>query len=138
MKITVRNLQKKIPISPKEVKKIILKVLFRERIMKKGEITVCFVGDRKIKELNKRFLRKDEATDCLTFDMLEPSDQKHISADIIISTDTALRNAKVFRTDVSKEINLYLIHGVLHLLGYDDFTPKEKKLMQDKEKEYAD
>jgi len=138
VKITVRNLQKKIPISPKEVKKTILNALFFERIKKTGEITVCFVGDRKIRELNKRFLRKNEATDCLTFDMLEPSDQKHISADIIISTDTALRNAKAFRTDILKEINLYLIHGVLHLLGYDDRAPKEKKLMREKEKEYVD
>ena len=137
MKITIKNLQNKIPISTKEVKKTILKTLSFERIKKTGEITVCFVGDRKIKELNKKFLRKNEATDCLTFDMLEASDPKHIFADIIISTDTALRNAKAFRTNISKEINLYLIHGVLHLLGYDDLTPKDKKLMRGKEKEYV-
>ena len=137
LKITIKNLQKKFHVVPKEVKKTILKTLFFERIKKTGEITVCFTGDRLIKELNKKFLRKNEATDCLIFDMLEASDPKHIFADIIISTDTALRNAKAFRTDVSKEINLYLIHGILHLLGYDDLTPKDKKLMRDKEKEYV-
>lgn len=146
MKITVRNLQKKIPVSPKEIKKIILNVLLFERIKKRAEITVCIVEDKKIKELNRKFLGKNEATDVLAFDGSAssfgsardgPSVPRHISADIVISTDTALRNAKAFRTNASKEIKLYLIHGILHLLGYDDHSPKDKKLMRDKEKKYV-
>ena len=138
VKITIKNLQKKIPVSPKGIKKIILEVFSAEKIKRPVELTVCFVTDRKIKELNRRFLGKDEPTDVLAFDMQEDNNAKNISADIVISTDTALRNAGVFRTSVSKELNLYLIHGLLHLLGYDDHRRFDKKKMRDKEREYAD
>ncbi|MFH1458118.1 MAG: rRNA maturation RNase YbeY [Candidatus Omnitrophota bacterium] len=92
---------------------------------KSGEITVCFVNDKKIKELNLRYLQKNEPTDVLAFD----------SGDIVVSTDAAIRNAKIFETERLYELYLYIIHGVLHLSGYDDKTPKLKKKMDKKTKE---
>ena len=59
-------------------------------------------------------------------------------ADIVISTDTAIRNAKIFKTTQLNELYLYVVHGVLHLLGYDDRTQKQRQIMQKKEKEYVD
>jgi probable rRNA maturation factor len=149
VKITIKNFQKKIPINPIRIKKTILKVLSKEDASpvrntksstrrnkisngarKSGEITICFVNDKKIKELNAKFLHKNSPTDVLVFDM-------QTSADIIISTDTAVRNSRIFKTTRFYELHLYLVHGLLHLLGYDHSNPRQRQLMRQKEKEYV-
>jgi len=66
----------------------------------------------------------------LVFDM-------QASADIVISTDTAVRNARIFKTNRFYELHLYLVHGLLHLLGYDDSNRKQIQLMRRKEREYV-
>jgi probable rRNA maturation factor len=60
-----------------------------------------------------------------------------INVDIIISTDTAIRNAKIFKTSPSFETENYVVHGLLHTLGYDDLTKKQKALMTKKERSYV-
>jgi probable rRNA maturation factor len=72
----------------------------------------------------------------LAFDMAG-RDSNKIEADIIISSDTAIRNAKIFKTRTAYELNLYVIHGLLHILGYDDRTLKQRKILQKKEDKYA-
>ncbi|MFH0935939.1 MAG: rRNA maturation RNase YbeY [Candidatus Omnitrophota bacterium] len=135
MTITIKNLQNKIHIRPKRIKQIILKVLAAETVKKPAQINVCFVGDSCIKELNRAYLKKDSPTDVLAFDMSAPPDAGSISADIVVSTETAVRNAGIFKTSKIFEAYLYLVHGVLHILGYRDDNPKGKKLMQDKAEE---
>ncbi len=137
MKIIIKNFQKKVPINLKRIKKTILKILSLECTKKSGEITVCFVNDKKIKELNLKYRHKNTPTDVLVFDILESKNSNHIFADIVISTDTAIRNARIFKTTKFYELNLYLIHGTLHLLGYDDHGLKQRQLMRQKEKEYV-
>ena len=137
MQITIKNFQKKIPIYPKRIKKTILKILSKEGFKNSGAITVCFVSDKKVKELNLKYSHKNYSTDVLTFDFSNPQNKKNIFADIVISTDTACRNAKIFKTARANELNLYLIHGLLHLLGYDDCTQKQRQLMHRKEREYV-
>ena len=61
----------------------------------------------------------------------------YLEADIIVSSDTAIRNAKEYKTSPEHELKLYVIHGVLHLLGYDDHTNKERLLMRKKESKYV-
>ena len=156
MKIIIKNLQKKIPIHPKRIKETILKTLSLKGIKKSGEITVCFVSDKRIKELNLRYLGKNFPTDVITFDYTKnpecsnflsnssgsrrvtPEKKLHsgeeILADIVVSTDTAVSNARIFKTSPSDELYLYVIHGTLHLLGYNDQTPKQKQIMRSKEK----
>ncbi len=131
MKITIKNFQNKIPISPKRIKKIILKAFSSEGAKKSGEINVCFVNDLKIKKFNLKYLGKNCPTDVLSF-LLEPENRGRIFGDIIISTDTAVGNAKIFKTSSLYETSLYIIHGVLHLLGYDDKNARERKLMDNK------
>jgi len=84
-----------------------------------------------------KYLRKGKTTDVLVFDITEPQDSKRMFADIVISVDTAIRNAKIFKTTPLYEIKLYLIHGALHLLGYDDHGLKQRQLMRKKEKTYV-
>ncbi len=133
MKVAVRNLQKRIPINPKRIIKTVLKILSIEGIKKSGEITLCFVNDRKIKELNLKYLGKNNPTDVIAFDVAGPKRPDKIFADIVISTDRAIDNAGAFHTTPLFELYLYVIHGVLHILGYDDKTKKDKLLMRQKE-----
>lgn len=82
--------------------------------------------------LNQKYLRHDYATDVLTFDM---GSKAVLEAEIIISAQTAQRNAAEYGVSVKSEIVLYMIHGVLHVLGYDDHTPSGIKKMRRKEAE---
>ncbi len=137
MKIIIKNYQKKIPIYPKRIKEIILKVLSQEGRKPSGQITICFVDDKRIKALNLRYLHKNAPTDVLSFDLSEAKGQGPICADIVVSADTAAGNARAFKTTTSVELKLYVIHGLLHLLGYNDRTPKNKILMRKKESQYV-
>lgn len=137
MKIIIKNFQKKIPINPARIKKKILKVFSEEALKKSCEITICFVNDKKIRELNLKYLAKNEATDVLAFDITDKKDKDKMFADIVISTDTALRNAGIYKTTALDEVNLYLVHGALHLLGYDDRSLRDRQLMRKKEKIYV-
>lgn len=132
MKITVKNLQKKIPISPKRIKEAILEALSSQDIKKSGEITVCFVNDKKIRELNLKYHHRDASTDVLAFDISAPGINRGMFADIVVSTGTAVRNAKIYNTSPLYEAYLYTIHGVLHLSGYRDSSIRERKSMQAK------
>ena len=137
MKITIKNFQKKVPIYPKRIKNTILKVFSGEGVKKSGEITVCFIDDKKIKGLNRKFLHRYIATDVLAFDLSGEGNKKVMFADIAISTEAAIRNAKVFKVTPLYELSLYVIHGVLHLLGYRDRSVKQKIIMRKKEKKYV-
>lgn len=135
VKITVKNLQNRIPVNSKKVVKTVQKVLSQEGIKKSGEITLCFVNDTRIKELNLKYLGKNNPTDVITFDITELKDKDNIFADIVISTERAIDNAKTFKTSPLFELYLYVIHGVLHILGYDDKCKKDKLVMRKKEKD---
>jgi probable rRNA maturation factor len=129
VKLITRNLQKKIPIHPKRIKEAILKVFSQEGLTKPGEITVSFVTDRKIRELNSRYLKHDMPTDVLAFDIAGP-EAKEFCADIVVSTETAMRNSYAFKTTPEYELLLYAVHGALHLCGYNDNTEGKRKIMQ--------
>ena len=131
MKIAIKNYQKKIPIHPRRISSSILNALSKEGVKKSGDITICFAGDKKIRQLNKKYHLRDSSTDVLAFD-LSNDISRSLFADIAISVDTAIRNAKIFRTTPQDEINLYIVHGILHLLGYNDNNSRQRKIMNKK------
>jgi len=85
---------------------------------------------RQIQALNSRFLGKDYPTDVIAFSFDGPAGK--VIADIAVSTDAACINAREFKNNLLDEIYLYVIHGLLHILGYDDKNLKQRKLMQAK------
>ena len=133
--IIITNLQKKISISPGRIKKAVLNAILKEGVKKSGEITVCFVTDVLIKKLNLKYLRHSGPTDVISFDISD--DSKEFMADIVVSADTAIRNALIYNTTPKQEILLYAIHGILHLIGYDDSNPKQRMIMRKKESLYG-
>lgn len=128
--LEINNQQNKIKIN-KELKNLLKKIAekagkYEKR--EKGNISLALVNDEKIKELNKKFRNKDEATDVLSFPMDE-----EIWGDIIISTEKIIEQAKEYGHSRQRELAYLYTHGILHLLGYDHKTSSEKKQMRAKE-----
>ena len=92
-----------------------------------GELSIAFVTDIAIAQVHKTFMNDPSATDVITF----PADLKMDSAgEIIISVDHALNQAKALNEPFSRELSLYLIHGWLHLAGYDDRSEEDRIAMR--------
>lgn len=108
---------------------------------KRAELTVVLVGDEEMHGLNRDYRGKDRPTDVLAFAMREgpraPGDEGNLG-DVIISLDTAARQAQRRRRSLAAEVRTLLIHGVLHLLGYDhERSPAEARRMRARERELA-
>jgi rRNA maturation RNase YbeY len=97
-----------------------------------GSIVYIFCNDEIILEINQQYLQSDYYTDIITFDY---SESAVLSGDIYISLDTVKSNSEKFNTNFLEEIHRVIIHGILHLCGYKDKTPKEQKMMRAKEDE---
>jgi rRNA maturation RNase YbeY len=99
-----------------------------------GILNFIFTSDDILYELNQQYLGHSTLTDIITFDM---SDNKHkIEGDIYISIDRAKENARLYNEPFDREVKRLMIHGVLHLSGYQDKTLVEKDVMQAKEEYY--
>ena len=107
-------------------------VINKERRLIK-ELVFNFCSDDSLLKINKEFLKHETLTDVITFDY---SVSKAVSGEVFISVDRVRANSKEFHQDFNDEIKRVMIHGVLHLCGYKDKTPKEKALMSDKENLY--
>lgn len=88
-----------------------------------------------MKSLNTKYLKHAYVTDILTFDYSAPGRNKRTQGEIVIAPSVAAVNAKTFATTTQKEIELYVIHGILHLAGYDDHLAPDIARMRKKEKE---
>ena len=94
------------------------------------QIAVFFVTSKELCRLHDEFFDDPSPTDCITFPIdLDPETPDRYLGDIFISPEAALAYPKPY-----EELTLYLVHGLLHLIGYDDMTPAEKKKMRRKEK----
>ena len=131
--IEIQNLQTTIPLNLLQLKKLIRKVLKHQQIVD-AHLSFVFVSDLKIKALNKKYLQHDFATDVLTFDWRPKGSGSSLEGEIIISAQTAKRQAAEYDLSLKDEILLYMVHGVLHLLGFDDHSPAKIKKMRAQEK----
>jgi probable rRNA maturation factor len=95
------------------------------------EVSVLLVGDRAIRRLHRTYLNHDRPTDVLAFPQQGgvPAPQPHLLGDVVISVETAARQAKAHGHSLDRELALLLIHGILHLVGYDDTTPAARRRM---------
>jgi len=103
------------------------------------EISILLLDDPQIRELNREYRKKDKPTDVLSFPMLDDTDenvQPQLLGDIVISVETAEKQAQKRKGSLYNELSTLLIHGTLHLLGYDhELSKKDEKEMRKKETE---
>ena len=121
-------------LKAKQKRKIWLKRILEDNGFKCGHISVVFVSDKKILEMNKSYLNHDYYTDILTFG--ENNEGMFISGDLIISIDTVKTNTVLWNTSFVNELDRVMAHGVLHLVGYDDQNSVAKKKMTEQEDYY--
>jgi probable rRNA maturation factor len=108
-----------------------------------SSLSLSFVRDAEIRELNRLHRGKDSATDVLSFP-LEPDEGdeedevERLIGDIVISVDVAAKQAAEYDADLQTEVRRLLIHGILHLLGHDHMEPEERAVMEAEERRLAD
>ena len=128
MKINVRNSQKDLPISSRGVRALVRAVLAHLKAAHL-EVSIYFVSTRRISQLHDDFFDDPTTTDCISF----PLDEEHLG-EVFICPRTAIDYAAARQKDPFEEVSLYLIHGLLHCLGYDDLEPGARRTMRKKEK----
>ena len=104
-------------------------------ICRLGDINVIFCSDPYILKINLQYLSHDYYTDIITFDY---SEKPVVSGDLFISIDSVRENSVYYGTDFHEELHRVIVHGLLHLIGYDDHTEEDTKMMRSKENYYLD
>ncbi|MFH2142826.1 MAG: rRNA maturation RNase YbeY [Bacteroidota bacterium] len=134
-KVAISFVTQNISFRLTERKKIIslLKLLISEHKKKTGNLCFVFTNDENLLQINKQYLHHDYYTDIITFNYCE---KDIISGDIMISVDRVIENARKFNANKNEELKRVIIHGVLHLIGYDDNNPKNIKKMRTTENEW--
>jgi len=141
MEILIKNQQKTIKINQRKIREIVKKALQFLKVDEKTEISILFTDDKFIRSLNNKYRGIDKSTDVLSFSLWEGSvktpeaESDKLLGDIIISVETAQRQADKLNHSREKELAVLLIHGLLHLTGYDHEKDKDYKIMQEKESE---
>jgi probable rRNA maturation factor len=122
-----RNLKHAVPSA---VVKRLGEAMLRALELPRAELSVLITDDQEIHELNRQHRQKDKPTDVLAFAMDESvPDPAGMLGDVVISVDTAERQARSRRRPLLEEVRFLLAHGVLHLIGYDHAEPEEKREM---------
>ena len=128
-RISARNVQRKISVNVAEIQSFAVKAVQRCLQLRKQkrsdlrnlrEVFVWLISDRRMALLHRKFLGQSGPTDVLTF--------QH--GEIFISVETARRHARAFGSSLTRELKLYIVHGLLHLHGFDDQTPAEARKMK--------
>jgi len=130
MKVYTKNQQSDLPVSAKSIR-----FLVREVVAYEGryydEVTVHLVETAKISALHEQFFGDPTTTDCISF----PLDDE-LMGDVFVCPETAIRYSQKNGIDEHEELSLYVVHGLLHLMGYDDLNPKDKRKMRTAEKRH--
>jgi probable rRNA maturation factor len=128
-KISVRDIQRAIPVDAVDLEKFAGRTVRRclalhqrkgTELTRLREIFIWFISDRRMAHLHRQFLNQTGPTDVLTFE----------HGEIFISTETARRNASVFGNSLARELRLCIVHGLLHLHGFDDLTKAGARKME--------
>jgi probable rRNA maturation factor len=120
-RVLIRNRQSRTAIDLRRIRKMATAILDALKLSH-PEISILLLDDLQIQELNRTYLSRDCPTDVLSFPMAEgpfPAVQPHILGDAVISVETALRQSEGRQAGLYEELGFLLIHGILHLIGYD-------------------
>lgn len=128
--VTVKRLVRGNPLTNARIRQAVRLTLGDRPV---AELNVAIVDDERMAGLHEEFMGDNSPTDVLTFDLREDMDAEAIEGEIVVSADTARREADRRGLDPDEELTRYIIHGVLHLLGLDDHTTQERQRMRREE-----
>ncbi len=116
----------------------LFEMIYKKELSKKavGVVNLIFTNDVQLKKLNNDFRNKNKATDVLSFNIDEPTEDEAVFGEIYISIMTATAQAKEYNAPLSEELLRLCCHGFLHLLGYDHIDSKDAIVMKAKEEKY--
>ena len=139
MRIAIENQQKSRKISKIQLRKVAQKIL-NASACPEAHLSILIVDDAAIQEINRDYLNKDRPTNVISFAMQEGEGggfQPDLLGDVVISAETAARDACEAQNSFESELYFLLLHGILHLLGYDHErgTEEDAKLMEARERE---
>ncbi|MGB4204669.1 MAG: rRNA maturation RNase YbeY [Bacteroidales bacterium] len=117
----------------REIKSWIKRVIETEN-QKLGQVDIIFCSDEYLLEMNVKYLNHNYITDIITFGFNE--DPEKISGDLFISVERVEENAQAYNTTFDDELRRVIVHGILHLIGYDDKEKADKQIMTGKEDFY--
>jgi probable rRNA maturation factor len=130
IEIEICNRQSLVSLDESALRRAITAVLVANQVGR-AAISLAIVGDREIQELNRRFLLHDCPTDVLSF--VFDRDKHYVEGEVVASAETAVREARTYGWGWADELILYVIHGTLHLVGYDDHDPQARRRMRKQE-----
>ncbi|MBW2441688.1 MAG: rRNA maturation RNase YbeY [Deltaproteobacteria bacterium] len=138
MEVLIDNRQSRHKISSKTIKQTV-QVILDALDCPDSEISILIVDDPQIAELNRQYLNREGPTNVIAFAMREgefPDLSPHLLGDVVISMDTAAREARIAAMSLQRRFNELLVHGILHLMGYDhETTEDDARKMEDKSRE---
>lgn len=134
IKVSIACPQESVAIDRGRLRQTVRTVLEGEGVSD-AVISLAIVDNTTIHQLNKRYLNHDEPTDVLSFPLSEPGARK-LQGELVIGAEVAREQAASRGHDVLAELDLYVIHGLLHLCGYDDKTPDQAARMRQRERHY--
>ena len=136
--IDISDQQSLLSVSHERLREVIERVLTEESIMD-AQISLALVDDASIHRINRDFLGHDYPTDVISFHLNPESSQdsevKQLEGELVVSTETALREAHSHGWTAENELTLYVVHGLLHLCGYDDLTDQARPVMRQRERQ---
>jgi probable rRNA maturation factor len=125
---------KNIDIHLPKLKKLV-KVICNRFKLSKATISIAIVDDTQIRKLNNQFLNQDRPTDCLSFNLSDNKKSSVKSFELVVNAEMAVRQANLRGHSSEAELALYITHGLLHNLGFDDSTQKKAEKMHNIEDE---
>lgn len=136
--IIVTNRQRFSPAPCSKIAQIVRTFLKLEGVTC-DEVTVSFISDTVMREMHSTFFDDPSPTDCISFpiDCDDGIGYKHLG-DIFVCPEVAWRYASINKLNYFNELVLYVIHGLLHICGYDDLDPKSRRLMRKREQYHMD
>jgi len=127
----LNNRQSALPCEARAVRRLLRSALSAEG--RDAELSIALVEDAEMALLNRRFLGREGPTDVLAFPY--ESDGTKVSGELVVNAQAAVREAAGRSHGAEAELMLYLVHGLLHLLGYDDAAPEQAEKMHRRERE---
>jgi len=126
--IPVTNRQRRVAVGARDVRRVV-EATFAHEGAGEPDVGVVLLGDAAIRRINREWHDDDRPTDSLAFSYEDDPSPDGLRGEVVVSAETARREAEARGTDAVHELLLYVVHGTLHLLGHDDDTPARRRAM---------